>query len=169
MKRFLFLVLCLISVPALGQTGADGCDCDLAACLVPLVESYGERGWVGASFAWSEGGDEEAGLAVVEVHPEGPAERAGLEPGETVMAMDGKPFAEATPEEMNDRWQSVRPGQTLTLTVRSKEGERRNVRLRAVELPTEVKERSIGRYVLSLVHFHTSPRHQTLGRPPEGD
>jgi putative serine protease PepD len=58
--------------------------------------------------------------------PGGPAERAGLEPGDVIVAIDGKPVADSS--ELIVAIRSRSPGDTITLTVR-RDGDERNVKV----------------------------------------
>ena len=58
--------------------------------------------------------------------PGGPAERAGLQPGDVIVAIDGKPVADSS--ELIVAIRSRRPGQTVTLTVR-RNGDQRDIRV----------------------------------------
>jgi putative serine protease PepD len=58
--------------------------------------------------------------------PGGPAERAGLEPGDVIVAIDGKPVADSS--ELIVAIRSHSPGETITLTVR-RDGDERSVKV----------------------------------------
>ncbi len=58
--------------------------------------------------------------------PGGPAERAGLEPGDVIVAIDGKPVADSS--ELIVAIRSRSPGDTITLTVR-RDGDERSVKV----------------------------------------
>jgi len=73
------------------------------------------------------------GVVVLNVVPGGPADRAGLRPGDVITAVDGEPTP--TPEDFLSLLRPHKPGDTLTLTVRSPGGEERQVRLTVVDRP----------------------------------
>ena len=58
--------------------------------------------------------------------PGGPAERAGLEPGDVIVAIDGKPVADSS--ELIVAIRSRSPGDTITLTVR-RDGDEQSVKV----------------------------------------
>lgn len=63
--------------------------------------------------------DTEAGPPVV---PGSPADQAGIEPGDVIVAVDGRPVSQ--PTELIVRVRSHLPGETIVLTVRSGSGDR---------------------------------------------
>jgi serine protease DegQ len=73
------------------------------------------------------------GVVVLNVVPGGPAQRAGLRPGDVITAVDGE--ATPTPEDFLAALRPHRPGDTLTLTVRSPGGDERQVRLTVIDRP----------------------------------
>jgi putative serine protease PepD len=58
--------------------------------------------------------------------PDGPAERAGLEPGDVIVAIDGKPVADSS--ELIVAIRSRSPGETITLSVR-RDGDEQSVKV----------------------------------------
>lgn len=62
-------------------------------------------------------------LYVAHVHPEGPAQQAGVRHGDEVLAVDGAPVAGKTYEQVILMVRGE-PGKALTLTVKGEQGER---------------------------------------------
>jgi serine protease DegQ len=73
------------------------------------------------------------GVVVLNVVPGGPAARAGIRPGDVIVAADGEPTA--TPEDFLSVLRPHKPGDTLTLTVRSPGAEERQVQLTVADRP----------------------------------
>ena len=65
------------------------------------------------------------GVIVAGVVPGGPAMTAGIRPGDVILAVDGEPAT--TPEELLAVLRARDPGDTVTLTVRSTDGDEREV------------------------------------------
>src|SRR3546814_7688066 len=82
---------------------SDVCSSDLPSSLAgPVIDQlreFGEtrRGWLGVriqtvtdEIAESLGLDDERGALVASITPGGPAEKAGIEPGDVILSFDGK-------------------------------------------------------------------------------
>lgn len=97
---------------------------NMMKAVVAQLEKYGEvrRGQIGVvvqdltpDLAEALGISAEAGAVVSEVRPGSPAERAGLRPGDAIVAVDGRPVRSAT--DLRNRIGLAERGTTLTLTV----------------------------------------------------
>ncbi|WP_267135302.1 Do family serine endopeptidase [Halomonas dongshanensis] len=113
------------------------------------------RGWLGIEaqglsreLAASFGLQTPEGVIVAGVVPEGPAARAGLEPGDILLAIDGQPILDGRAT-MSDI-AAVAPGTTLPLTV-VRGGER-------VQVELEVGERPVPRLPLGEMGSNSAPR-----------
>lgn len=99
------------------------------------------RGWLGiagqtqelsAAFAARLGLKERAGVLAVQVQSGGPADRAGLEPGDVVLAIDG--VATPSVDDIHRLLSRERLGKTVPMEV-LRDGARRTLRLTVVERP----------------------------------
>lgn len=101
----------------------------LAAHSIAGWVSLSRPGWSGASVATIGA----AGATVVEVtavHPFSPAARAGIRPGDIVLSIDGRRFAEADEAEEVNR--ALHPGETALYAIR-RSGSVLTVRVRLVD------------------------------------
>lgn len=73
------------------------------------------------------------GVIVVAVVPGSPAVSAGVRPGDVIIAVDGEPTT--TPEELLAALRVRDPGDTVTLTVRSADGDEREVNVALTARP----------------------------------
>lgn len=89
------------------------------------------------SLARAFGLKEARGVAVAEVVPDAPAAKAGLETGDVITAVDGKPVEDANTFRL--RVSRAAPGTTLKLTVNRK-GAPRDVTVTLAELPRQASE-----------------------------
>jgi PDZ domain/Aspartyl protease len=69
-----------------------------------------------------------AGFRVVSVAAGTPAAEAGLEPGDVIIAIDGRPASSVTLPGLRDELRQLPPGSVITLAIRA-DGEPRNVRI----------------------------------------
>jgi Lon-like protease len=85
------------------------------------------------------------GALVDDVLPESPAARAGIQPTETIVSVDGRPVQ--TPTDLRRLLSTHRPGDTVRLGVRSAEG-LREVRVKTAADPNDPRRPVIGVFVL---------------------
>jgi serine protease DegQ len=78
------------------------------------------RGWLGADFGDAPilpgglPGDGQRGVALTQVYPGGPADQAGLRPGDVLLTLDGQDIADQG--ELRAREAILAPGSTVVLT-----------------------------------------------------
>jgi putative serine protease PepD len=89
------------------------------------------RAYLGVRVATSLGG---SSVVIAEVEAGGPADRAGLEPGEVVKAVDGQ--AIATADQLSTLLADHKPGEKVPVEVRERDGSARTVEVTLGELPT---------------------------------
>jgi putative serine protease PepD len=70
--------------------------------------------------------------------PDGPADRAGIEPGDVILAIDGRPVTQ--PDELIVAIRALAPGDAVTLVVRGSDGEERDVRLVLDEMSSGTRD-----------------------------
>lgn len=111
------------------------------------------RAWIGmtgqeltSDIAQSLGLDRPAGVLVADIHPDGPAERAGLQSGDVVIGFDGRPVV--SPSDFQFRLATRAVGQTVPLQV-WRRGNTVNVKL-----PLEVAPEEPPRNVTALTALH---------------
>lgn len=95
----------------------------LLALLVALAAAAGEPrpGYLGLNFTYHPPSEGSAGyMTVRNVAPGGPAERAGVQPGDLIVEMEDAPFAFSSAYEMLLRWASQEAGTPVKLTIMRK-------------------------------------------------
>ena len=106
--------------------------------------------------------ESEEGLQIVEVTAGGPAEEAGLQPGELITAVDGFSLAGEARYEGADKIQGEE-GTTVCLEVRGTDGQSRTVELKRTKLETdpvsaEMLENNVGYVRLSNFYDRSADR-----------
>ena len=106
--------------------------------------------------------ESEEGLQIVEVTAGGPAEEAGLQPGELITAVDGFSLAGEARYEGADKIQGEE-GTTVSLEVRGTDGQTRMVELKRTKLETdpvsaEMLENNVGYVRLSNFYDRSADR-----------
>jgi serine protease Do len=116
---------------------------DIAMDIVQQLRSTGKvtRGRMGVQaqeltpeLAAGLGLKDSDGALVAMVEKNGPAERAGIQPGDVILAYEGKPVQNAT--DLARLTGSTRPGTTVALEVWRKD-EKRQVKVKVAEMPPE--------------------------------
>jgi serine protease Do len=81
------------------------------------LESYGavRRGYLGVRLLLREQQPDSVGVLVHSVLPGGPAEKAGIKPGDLILALEGEYVR--SPEELTFRIRTMRPGEDASLTI----------------------------------------------------
>lgn len=126
------------------ETGAQGISfaipVDLAAHVYAEIVEHGHviRGWLGirsaelASSAAAPSPPTLRGVPVAAVTPGGPADEAGLRPGDIIFAMEGEEVND--PRVLQNRVAGIEPGTTVNLQVQ-RDGELRVAEVRIAERP----------------------------------
>lgn len=151
MKKFLILSLALtLAVPALAEEQKceksaaleqKKCDKPVQDCLNGMVTELKSTGFIGVEL---EKGAEEGTLKVSKVISGAPAEKAGIQAGDELVALDGIKFDKKSHEQMI----KVKvPGKTVTCTFR-RGGAKRDVSLTLSPMPADVMARYIGEHML---------------------
>ncbi|HVR39842.1 MAG TPA: PDZ domain-containing protein [Thermoanaerobaculia bacterium] len=99
-----------------------------------------DRAWLGFGYTYERTAGSDGWLHVRHVLPNGPAARAGLQPYDVIMKIDGKTLRFSSDSQVIEFLRQIKVGQRIRLTVRRKQ-EARQVILTAAALPGEYAER----------------------------
>ncbi len=138
--------------------GRQPCDAELDDCLQQMTENVGKgkgKGWVGIEL---ERGDD-GSLTITRVVSESPAERAGLRPGDRILALDGVSYAGGDRAALKKAYKAMVPDNTITYTI-DRGGQQLDVDILLASLPDRIKAQWIARH---LVEGHS----QEVESPPE--
>jgi len=138
-------VVILAIMPAFAGHGGDHSKCKYSTqdCLDHMANKMKNSGWVGVELD-TENPD---GYEVSKVIPGSPAEAAGLQAGDVLVALNGVPINKDNDEEMAKARKEWKPGQTVTYTVRRNGGDRQ-VTLTLGTWPADALAKMIGEHML---------------------
>ena len=145
-RQFVVVALCavLTAAPALAGESPPKCTMPVQECLARMSTSLKTTGWVGIEF------DEDllsgGGYRVAKVIRESPAEKAGLQPGDVLYALNGVRFAKDNSAALAKARKEWKPGQSVTYTIK-REGVDREITLTLAPMPADVMARWIGEHM----------------------
>ena len=119
------------------------CPAELQACLDWMATNYSDRGWAGMQL-------DVDGMVytVTEVHEGSPAGKAGIRPGDRLIAVNGVEFTDENREKLIELQQQMKSGARFTYTLK-RDGKRRNVDFVLVAMPFDVIARMVGMHLLT--------------------
>jgi len=150
MKRFgvILVVVLLVSAPAMaGEKGA--CNGSPEDCAKKMKTKLAQKAWLGISYDTDDYGR----WVVSEVEPGSPAQKAGFEKGDVMLAVDGVKYSKETKSELKAVYAKLAPGSEATYVVKRQGGK---VKLQATlgHVPDEVQAKWIAEH-LSESHTET--------------
>jgi predicted metalloprotease with PDZ domain len=152
--KSLLLVLSLVAVLVTPAVAGGKCTADTQTCLNMMAEKLAHKGWIGVELD----SDEETGALTIKVVIEdSPAEAAGFESGDELVAVNGVVFADADEEQMKEAWSEMIPGKTVTCTI-GRNGQQEEVDVTLAKLPEDVMAKWIGRHMLEHATMATAQK-----------
>lgn len=134
--------LVLTALPALAGEGK-GCSYPTQECLDGLAKNLASRGWVGVELERQENGT----MKVRRVVEESPAEAAGLQVGDVLLAAQGLEYGKATEEEWGALMGNWGPGQAVSYRI-ERDGDTRMIDLKLGEMPPRVRAAILGAHMI---------------------
>ena len=137
-------ILAALGIIAMGVTSAfagDPFKCKTSAqdCLEMMSAKLKSSGWVGIEF-------ETPDYKVTKVVPSSPAEKAGLQVGDVLYALNGVKLRDENKEELAKVRKEWKPGQSVTYSVR-RAGADREVTLTLAPMPADIMAAWIGQHM----------------------
>jgi C-terminal processing protease CtpA/Prc len=128
---------------AVAGEGDKKCTGTTQDCLDYMAANLKERGWVGVEMDAAEHGYH----AVARVVEDSPAERAGMQVGDVLIAINGIDLAEADKATWHGLQAEMKPGKTIRYTVERK-GREINVAVELGRVPDAVLAQWVGNHML---------------------
>ena len=148
MLRRSFVAIALGAVVAAGLSvagdAAQKCAMPLQECLDRMSANLKTTGWVGIEFDNSIVSD--GGYKIYKVVKGSPAEKAGLQPGDILYALNGVIFARTNDAALAKARRDWKPGQSVNYTIK-REGVDREITLTLAPMPADVMARWIGEHM----------------------
>ncbi len=139
----LAVAIALAAAPALAGDGKK-CEGTTQECLDYMAANMKNRGWVGVEM-------EDAGHGyhkVTRVIGGSPAERAGVKPGDVLVAVEGHDVAEADKTTWQALEAKMKPGNRIAYTV-ERNGSKKQIDVTLAEMPDEVLAQWVGKHMLA--------------------
>ena len=142
----------LLAAACVSQALAGGyekrCTAPVQECLDHMSTVLKNSGWVGSEFEPGTGPD--GGYYVTRVVPESPAQKAGLQPGDILTALNGVRLIKANDVALSKVRKEWKPGQAVTYTVK-RQGQDRDITLTLAPMPVDVMAKWIGDHMMEHV------------------
>lgn len=140
MKRILIGALAL-SLATVVHAGS-GCTHSTQECLDRLAKDLGGRGWLGVEL---EGTDK--GMTIRKVVDASPAAKAGLEPGDVLVSVNGRSYATMTEADHEALRKVIVPGGSAQYVIQ-RAGKNRDLAVTLGAMPDQVRAQIVGAHML---------------------
>lgn len=152
-SAFILALACMLAGPAFAG-GDYKCTATTQECLDKMVAQYKKQGWIGINLEWVEDGTQ---MEITSVVPDGPAQKAGFQPGDRITAMNGVEFKQENKEKLGQVQEKRKPGARFKFTV-LRNGKEMEIAVTLGRFPDDVIARAVGYHMLE----HVTP-------PEEGE
>ena len=141
------MVLFAVAPAVAGDKGK--CDGNPDDCVKAMKAKLAQKAWLGISYDTGEDGR----WVVTEVDPDSPAQKAGFEKGDVLLAIDGVEYSKENKTKLKEVFAKLAPGSEATYVVKRKGGK---VKLQATlgHVPEDVQKKWIAEH-LSKNHSET--------------
>jgi C-terminal processing protease CtpA/Prc len=144
MKRFwIFAALCLVAVPAFAGGSGHECTASTQECLDYMANQLKNTGWVGVELEM----ESEKGPEVTKVVEGSPAEEAGIQPGDILVAINGIEVNDENGEKLQAARAGMGPGTSVTWSM-ARDDMDRKVAITLAPMPADILARYIGNHML---------------------
>mgnify|MGYP006371645353 CR=1 FL=1 len=149
LKKWTAVAAALLLAPA-GLALAGGAECaeqHTQASYDEMAKKYAKHGYLGIETEKNAAG----AYAIAKIAPGSPAEKAGFQKGDVLVALNGARFGDDNKEAVKKAKSALGPGKAATYTV-TRGGSERQLTATLAEVPREVLAQWVGEHVVG----HTS-------------
>jgi predicted metalloprotease with PDZ domain len=139
----LAVMVMIMAAPAIAGEGSK-CTASTQDCLNYMAKNLKNRGWVGIEM------DDRGGvnkMVITKVVEDSPAEKAGFEVGDTLVAVNGVAFTEENQKQLKDIQYAMKPGVDFVYTV-SRKGSKVDLEVELGQIPKSVMAQWIGSHMM---------------------
>ncbi len=138
---FLFLVA-LVAAPVMAGDKAK-CDGNPEDCAKKMQQKIAQKAWLGISYE----ADEQGRWVVSSVEPDSPAQKAGFEKGDVILAVDGVEYSKENKAELKAVFAKLTPGSEATYVVK-RQGGKMKLQATLGHVPDEMQAKWIAEHML---------------------
>jgi predicted metalloprotease with PDZ domain len=140
MYALLFVVLVLALPAAAGEKGT--CTASADDCLAKMTAKLQNKAWLGIDYETNEHG----AWVVEDVYPNSPAQKAGFEKGDVLLAVDDVTYTEDNKEKLSAVYAKLKPGSSATYWVK-RQGEKVKLEATLGSVPKDVQAKWINEHM----------------------
>jgi len=148
------VALACLMIPAARAADRPPCSPDDRECIESLAARLKASGWVGVVLEREKPTDD---FTVSTVIPDSPAEKAGIRPGDILVAINGVKVSEIKDERLSSTCKDRKPGDSVTYTIRRDDADR-ELNMTLAPMPAKVLARYLALY---LAEQNASPGNQS--------
>jgi C-terminal processing protease CtpA/Prc len=153
LKKWTAVAAAVLLAPA-GLALAGGAECaekHTQASYDEMAKKYAKHGYLGIETEKNAAGV----YAISKIAPGSPAEKAGFQKGDVLVALNGARFGDANKEAVKKAKSALGPGKVATYTV-SRGGSEKQVTATLSEVPREVLAQWVGEHVVGHTSFQVA-------------
>ncbi len=146
MRRWLWIIVAMVmATVAASLFGGEhkACSAPFEECAKKLVQKYNQAGWLGVDLEKSEEGHHQ----ITRVYQGSPAERAGFQAGDVLLAVNGVDYSKENKEALAKAKAALTPGAEATYLFLRK-GEKAKLIVKLGTAPPEIVAQAIGEHFL---------------------
>ncbi len=149
----LLVVMLVLAMPAMagekGKCAGSGED-----CLKKMSAKYGEKAWLGINYDT----DEQGHWVVDKVYDRSPAQKAGFEKGDILLAIDGVKYSKDSKKELKAVYAKLEPGSKTTYWAK-RQGEKVKLEATLGSVPKDLQKQWIAEHM-----EHSHPEYQMASK-----